>query len=92
MYHKLLYTTLIFSFLFFVPLSAQKLLQIEKFGKAKTEKIFIGQTITYELKDAKEYGWYTGVVEDFLIDDELIVFKDRFIKIDNISAMKYERG
>lgn len=90
--HKKLYFLLLPLFLFAQVGHTQKILQIERYGKAKTQKIFIGQPITYQLKDAREYGWYTGVIEDYMVDDNLIVFKDRLINIDNIHSLKYERG
>lgn len=82
--------------IFALPLIGQagsrKVLQIETYGKAATQKIYIGDRLTYQLRDAREYGWYSGIIEDFLVEDSLIVFKDRFININNIYALKYKRG
>ena len=68
----------------------QKVLQIEKYGKARTEKIFIGEEITYKLKGEKE--WRQGYIEDFLVDEKMIVLGNRYVKIDEIAAFRYYRS
>lgn len=67
----------------------QKVLQIEKYGKAKTQKIFIGEEISYKLKDDK--NWNIGYIEDLLIDEKVIVLGDRYVKLDEIAAFRYYR-
>ena len=61
---------LIFTFFLLFSLTCltwgQKILQIETYGKAKTEKLFIGQGITYQLKDSED--WHFVVIEDLLIE------------------------
>lgn len=69
---------------------AQKVLQIEKYGSAKTKKLYIGQEITYKLKN-DEY-WYKGVIEDLRVDTNLIVLKDRYIALDSIEAFRRTVG
>lgn len=69
---------------------AQKVLQIEKYGKAKTEKIFIGQEITYKLKGNDFY--HTAVIEDLLVDKNIIVLGDRYTSLANIEALRYNRS
>ena len=73
-------------------LFAQKVLQIERFGKAKTEKIFIGQAVTFQLKEQGEPTWYTAVVEDLFVEDSVVLLGPRYIHIKNIDALKYDRG
>ena len=74
--------------LFFISFSstlyAQKVLQIEKSGKAKTEKIFIGETLTFQLKEQEEPFWYTAVVEDLFVEDSVVLLGPRYIHIKNI--------
>lgn len=67
----------------------QKVLQIEKYGRAKTQKIFIGEEITYKLKDEKT--WNTGYIEDLIVDEKVIVLRDRYLKLDEIAAFRYYR-
>lgn len=68
---------------------AQKVLQIEKYGQAKTEKIFIGEGIEYRLKDSE--GWRYAVIEDLDIEQNLIVLADRFLDPEKIDAFRYYR-
>lgn len=81
--------TLFFAFL--IPqINAQKVIQIERYGKAKTEKIFIGDGIEYRLKGSKD--WRYAVVEDINIDQNLIVLADRYLEPDKIDAFRYYRS
>ncbi len=76
-------------FLFSIGMaSAQKVLQIEKYGKAKTQKIYVGDEITYKLYD--DDFWYTHVIQDIDVDKDLLVFKDRYVDIKNIEKIRWE--
>lgn len=78
-------------FLFLSPsLISQKVLQIERYGKAKTEKIYIGQTIFIQTKQHPDY-WLESVIEDMLPDAQAIVLHDRIIQIKDITAMKFRK-
>lgn len=66
--------------------NAQKVLQIEKYGSAKTRKIFIGQSITYKLKN--DDIWYEGTLGDLDVEKNLIVFSDRYVPVDSIEAFR----
>lgn len=69
------------------PLSAQKVLQLETYGKLKkTRKYYIGDEVTYQLKG--DDLWYTSVIERILEKEDIIVFKDRFIQLDQIRAIQ----
>jgi len=72
-----------------VSLSAQKVLQIEKFGKAKTEKLYIGESIFIQTKDNPD--WFKGVIDDLLPDGQALVFYDRIIPIEEITAVKFRK-
>jgi hypothetical protein len=71
-------------------ISAQKVIQIERYGRAKTEKIFIGEGIEYRLKGSKD--WRYAVVEDINVEQNLIVLADRYLKPDSIDALRYYRS
>lgn len=81
---------LLFTFLFCTLsiASAQKVLQIEKYGKAKTKKIYIGEAITYKLYD--DDSWYTLVIEDIDVEKDLLVFHDRYVDIKNIEKIRWD--
>lgn len=86
---RVIFLLLLFSsFTFFA--SAQKILQIETYGRAKTEKLFIGQGITYQLKDSED--WHYVVIEDLLIDQQLIQTVRGYLKLSEIGALRTERG
>ncbi len=72
--------------------SAQKVLQIETSGKAQTTKLFIGQTLTFQIHDLDYPDWQTAVIEDLLVEDSLVLFGPRYIHIKNIKAFKFDRG
>ena len=65
----------------------QKFLQIEKYGKTKVEKFYIGDELTYQLNGDKK-TWYNGTINDLLVDDNIIVFENRAINMKDISAIR----
>lgn len=68
---------------------AQKVLQMEKVNSPKTEKMYIGDEFTYQLKN-DDY-WYHSAIKDLLVDEKIIVLHDRFIHMDSIAAFRWER-
>ncbi|MEM1122549.1 MAG: hypothetical protein AAGJ18_19050 [Bacteroidota bacterium] len=68
---------------------AQKVLQIEKFGRAKTKKIYLGETIFIQTVDNPD--WFTAPIEDLNTDAQAIVFYDRIIPIKDITAVKFRK-
>ena len=70
-------------------LLAQKVLQIEKIGKVKTEKLYIGESIFIQTKDNPD--WFEGIIEDLLTDAQAVVFYDRIIPIQDITAVKFKK-
>ncbi len=71
-------------------LAGQKYLQIEKRGSAKTQKIPVGSTIEYQLKD--DEIWYTHAIEDILVEENLLVLRDRYVSPDSITAIRRYRS
>jgi len=65
---------------------SQKILQIEKYGKAKTKKYFIGDELTYQLEG--DDFWYTEIIQDILVEQESLLFPSRLIPIDKIRKIK----
>ena len=85
------------TFLFLMPLllaqsllSAQKVLQIEQYGKPQAEKIFIGDPITYQLRG--EDIFHNSYIEGIQVDDSLLILSDRYVNVYDISALRYERN
>lgn len=76
--------------LFFQPIFAQKVLQIETFGDPITEKISIGSFLTYQIKD--DDIWYEGYIRDLRLDLDVIELDDRFVNINDIQAFRYKRN
>lgn len=74
---------------FSTTIVAQKVLQVERAGQAKTQKIFIGQAINYKLKGADEF--YFGVIEDLKVEEGIVLFEDRYVKVEEIAALRYSR-
>lgn len=72
-----------------LPLSAQKVMQIERYGSPQTEKILIGDIIEYQLEG--EDFFRTGYIEDFRVEDNLIQMGDYYLNVDDIAALRFDR-
>ena len=66
--------------------AAQKFLQLEKANKARTDKFFVGQDITYRLKDSSE--WFTSTITDVQMDAQLVAFDWKTVPVGNIEAIR----
>lgn len=80
----------LFSLCCLTTVSAQKVLQIERYGSPRTTKLYIGDEFTY-----KVYGddlWRTRQLEDLIIDRNVIVLDDRYVNLKDIEALRYRRG
>lgn len=85
-----LFLSLVLSLCCLATLSAQKVLQIERYGSPRTTKLYIGDELTF-----KVYGddmWRTRYLEDLIIDRNVVVLDDRYINMKDIEALKYQRG
>lgn len=83
------YLLLLFLLAGYCQLHAQKFLIIERAGKAKTYKIFIGEMIEYKLYDSDE--WTLAVIEDLLIEQDLILLGNRTVALKDIQKIRYQR-
>jgi len=83
---KYSYLLLFFFFVSMLPTQAQKVLQMEKRGKIKTKKYYLGEEITFQLKGGSD--WYTDVMVDIKVEEEIIVFSERFVKVKDIKTIK----
>lgn len=83
---RLLLLIVFLSCLISSPVIAQKVLQMEKYGKLKTKKYFIGQDLVFQLNGKKD--WYHETIQDILVDEKLILFPTRIVKLEDITAIK----
>lgn len=65
----------------------QKFLQIEKYGKTKVVKFYIGDELTYQINGDKK-TWYHGTINDLLVDENMIVFENKVVNMKDISAIR----
>ncbi len=66
--------------------NAQKFVQLEKTTNLKTKRFYIGEEMTYRINDDKY--WYNDVIKDVLVEDGIILFHNRAVKVGDISAIK----
>jgi hypothetical protein len=70
-------------------LPAQKVLQLEKYGSPKTQKIHIGEVLTYRL--AEDDHFTTAYLEDIRVEEGLLQMGEYYVKVDDIVELRYER-
>lgn len=66
---------------------SQKVLQIERYGKARTTKLFIGDPVYYRVKG--DEVWHSGYIDDLLIERNVIALEDRYVNLGDIEAFRY---
>ncbi len=82
---------LVLFFLVSAPLiNAQKILQLEKVGKYKIEKIHLGEFLFVKTVQNTD-TWYHAVLEDVSIEANAIVFPNRIIPLSDIVAIKRKK-
>lgn len=72
-----------------LPAIGQQVLQIEKYGSPKTEKIYIGEPITYQLKGDERY--ITAFLEEVRPEDSLLLLGNRYVYVHEISSLRFDR-
>ncbi len=83
---------LFFLFITTTPLIGQKFVQIEKYGSAKVKKYYIGDQLTFRIK-AFGKAWLTETIEDIYLADNMILFNNRIVKLQDITAIRsYKRS
>lgn len=82
---------LLASFIFLIgvgtDLKAQKAILFEKSGSLKTEKFFVGDKLYYKLKSDPK-NWLGEFIYDIDIESGLILFENRSVYVDDISAIQ----
>ena len=81
----------IFTLLLFLTnlLYAQKVLQMEKYGSAKVKKFYIGEELNYRI--AGDKTWYKGTIQDLKVDENIILFEDRYVNLKDITMLRKYR-
>ncbi len=67
-------------------LSAQKFLQMERVGSFKVKRYYPGEQVTFKIQG--DDSWYTEDILDVLIEDEIVLFTYRAIRIENITHLR----
>ncbi len=72
------------------PLFSQKMLLLERANRAKTTKLYVGQTITYALVGDEKY-WYERTITDLRPESNLLLLDNFPIKLTDIAAIRVRR-
>lgn len=81
--------TFLFSFVMmlgFLTLNGQTVLQIERSGSSHTVKLSPGVVLQFRLKD--DPVWYSGELVRLIPEDGLVVFHNRYVRVDQIEAFR----
>ncbi len=70
----------------FLGATAQKMLQMDKFGKNKSMNFYIGDEVTMKLSG--EDGFHTVIIQDILADQSMIMTQFGPIHTDRIEAIR----
>lgn len=83
--------TLALLLLFILPGYGQKMLQLEKAGSLKSTRFFVGDEMTFRLKN-DDKGWYTRIIHDFDLNNNWIVFHQYTLPLDSIEMIQLDRN
>ena len=70
--------------------TAQKCLQMERYGSLKKQRLYIGDDITFKLKN-DDTGWHTRPIIDFDVDGGYIVSINYRVHIDSIASIQLDK-
>ncbi len=66
------------------PVYAQKFIQLERAGRIKNTRFYLGTVLVYRYEDS----WYSGEVQDVLYDANMVVFHNRILPLKDIEALR----
>ncbi|MCB0524974.1 MAG: hypothetical protein R3A50_03515 [Saprospiraceae bacterium] len=72
------------------PAFGQKMLLIEKANRARTTKMYVGETLHFRLKGKENY-WYTRTITDILPESNTLLLDNFPVKLDSIGMLKVSR-
>lgn len=73
-------------------LFSQKMLLLERANRARPTKFFVGQDITYRLKDKDLQFWQDAVITEIFPEEKSIGLNGRKIALDQIEALRLRRS
>ena len=79
-----------FLLLLTLPASGQKMLLLERANRAKTTKMFIGETLRFRLNGPENY-WYERTITDILPESNILLLDNFPVKLDSIAQIKVYR-
>lgn len=80
----------LFTFGLSSPLIAQKFFQMEKIGSLKVKKYYVGDQLTFQIKEYPNV-WLTESIEDIYQEENMILFSDRAVKLDEIVKIRRKK-
>ncbi len=84
------YCLLLSLILTFSPLFGQKMLLLERANRAKTTKLYVGETLRYAMVGDEKY-WYERTITDLLPESNLLLLDNFPVKLTDIAAIKVRR-
>jgi hypothetical protein len=88
---RLIFFFLLFNVLIINDLSAQRVLQIERTGSARTKKIYEGTVLTFHIKDTPRKAWRTETILEIKPELGTFLTENGMVKITEIDAFRYKR-
>jgi hypothetical protein len=68
----------------------QKMLLIERANRAKTTKLYIGETLRFRLAGKENY-WYERTITDILPESNALLLDNFLVKLDSIAVIKVHK-
>ncbi len=82
---------LLFCLLFALsPLYGQKILLLERANRARTTKLYVGETLRYRLAGDENY-WYERTITELLPESNLLLLDNFPVKLTDIAAIRVRR-
>lgn len=88
---RFIFFVLLFNLLNISDLSAQRVLQIERTGKARTKKIYEGTILTFHIKDTPRKAWRTETMLEIKPELGIFLTENGMVNIKDIDAFRYRR-
>ena len=83
---RLSFLLFLFLFIGIASTAAQRFLQMERSGTYKVKRYYAGESVTFRI--AGDRTWYTEDIVEILVEESLIVFTNRAIRIEDISHLR----
>jgi hypothetical protein len=74
----------------FIFCFGQKYVQVETVNRLKVKRFTIGTELTFQLK-GKDQPWYTRTITGIVPEQNIILFDNEMVKIQNIQFFRFQR-